>query len=158
MLVRSLFAVVGLVMLPLTASAQTVEPGNYLCTVDQRAGVGGNHLEGSGPPTGYLDKQPRIRFRISIARGPGFTVVELPYEGPDASGYVWQDDKAVLHSTYLGDGYAFTAKDDQAFLRMATMVKGVVWFYHAGFEYAGGEDVALSVRYGTCEWEKPGAS
>lgn len=86
-------------------------------------------------------------------RGPGFTVTELPYTGQGASQSVWQDENAVLHSIYLGDGYMFTAKEDQAFLRIAEMENGRLWFYHAGFEYPGGEDVALSVRYGTCSRE-----
>ena len=153
MLVRGLLLVAAMAVCGFDASAQTVEPGSYLCTVDQRAGVGGNHMEDSGPPTGYLDDQPRVKFRMAIVRGPGFTVTELPYDGPGASQYQWQDDNAVLHGPYFGDGYKFTAAEDQAFLRMATMADGAVWFYHAGFEYAGGEDVALSVRYGTCRRE-----
>lgn len=154
MLVRGAMIMAGFSAWTLAASAQTVAPGNYLCTVEQRAGVGGNHLEGSGPPTAFVDEAPRLKFRIGITQGPGFTARELPYDGPEASRYEWQTSNAMLHSAYFGDGYDFSAAEGQAFLRMAAKSDDELWFYHSGFEYAGGEDVSLTVRYGTCELDR----
>ncbi|GEM_PF-2972942 len=136
------------------AEAFELDAGVYLCTVDQRAGIGATHLEDAAPPTAFLDPKPTVKFRIEIARGPGFTIKELPYDGPGASQMAWHPPNAVLHSIYRGDGRDFSAAEDQAFLRVGKDRRpGVIWFWHAGFEYPGGEDTNLSVRTGACSRE-----
>lgn len=100
------------------ANAFEVDAGVYLCTVDQRAGIGGVHLESGDLPSTFLDATPSGIFRIEIRRGPGFTIVELRYEGPNASHHAWHTPNAVLHSIYRGDGRNFGAAEDQAFLRI----------------------------------------
>lgn len=142
-----------------TATAQEIEAGKYLCTVAQRAGIGMIHLEGADPPSAFVDAGPTVKFRIEVARGPGYVVTELPYDGPDASGAVWQTDNAILHSAYIGDGWEFTAKEDQAFLRMHQSIEpNTIWFWHSGFEYPGGVDTKLTVRWGRCIRESNKAS
>jgi hypothetical protein len=136
------------------AQAQEIQAGRYLCTTEQRAGIGGIHLEGADPPSSFIDDAPFVKFRIEIVRGPGYVVTELPYDGSGADRSAWHTPNAVLHSQYLGDGRSFTASEDQAFLRMGPKQKaGSMWFWHSGFEYPGGEDTNLSVRIGSCAKE-----
>ena len=49
-----------------TAEAAEIQEGSYLCTVEQRAGIGATHLEGAGPPGAFVDEEPLARFMISI--------------------------------------------------------------------------------------------
>ncbi len=131
--------------------AEPPEPGDYLCAVEQRAGISKLHLEDSGPPEAFIDPKPVVKFRMRIERGSGFVVSELPYAGPDANRYEFHTDKAVLHSLYLGDSSYFTAQEDWAFLTLYRNPQTkVVHFWHSGFEYPGGEDTNLTVRTGTC--------
>lgn len=151
--------VAGLASLAPTAWAQPPEPGDYLCTVEQRAGISKLHLEDSGPPKAFIDPEPVVKFRMRIERGPGFVVSELPYDGADANRYAFHTDNAVLHSIYLGDGGYFTAKEDWAFLTLyRNPMTNLVHFWHSGFEYPGGEDTNLAVRTGTCVREDRSAS
>lgn len=143
-------ALVAVVVVP-GAWAQAIDPGTYSCTVEKRTGVSMTHLEGSSPPDVFVDTLGKVKFRLKVERGPGYVVTELPYDGPDASRMTWQTENAILHSPYLGDGWQFTAQEDQAFLRMHESVESnAVWFWHSGFEYAGGEDAHLSLRWGRC--------
>ena len=141
------------------AYARNLATGYYVCTVDQKAGVGGVHIEGAGPPSAFIARA-RNRFALSVTRlsppsqsnGGSYRIEEVPYSGPDRDNAEWQDSNSVLHSEYLGDGSDFTAAHDQGFLRLGVedVSAGTIWFFHSGFEYPGGEDVNLSVRYGTC--------
>jgi hypothetical protein len=141
------------------AWGQTIEVGTYLCTVEKRTGVSMTHLEGSPPPEVFVDALGKVKFRLKVERGPGYVVTELPYDGPDASRMTWHTENAILHSPYLGDGWQFAAQDDQAFLRMhKSLEPNAVWFWHSGFEYAGGEDTHLTVRWGRCFLETGKAS
>lgn len=141
------------------AWAQGIAAGSYLCTVEKRTGVSMTHLEGAPPPDVFVDTSPKMKFRMMVERGPGYVATELPYDGPDASQLTWQTENAILHGPYYGDGWQFTAKDDQAFLRMHDSIEpNIVWFWHSGFEYAGGEDPNLTVRWGRCILETGKAS
>lgn len=148
------------------AHAQGYEPklGVYLCTVGQTAGIGTIHLENAPPPKAYALQHDGVRFRIGIslianwttASSPRYQITELDYEGPGKDRAVWHTDHAVLHSAYVGGGREFTASEDQGFLRIgpADDTGSTVWFWHAGFQYAGGEDVGLAVRLGECQHER----
>lgn len=145
---------VGVLVLVPAARAQAPEAGDYLCTVEQRAGISQLHLEDAGPPKAFIDDEPIVKFRIRVSPGPDFVVSELPYTGPDANRRALHTDNAVLHSAYIGDGSSFTAQDDSAFLTLSRNPDtGVVRFWHSGFEYPGGEDVNLTVRTGMCRRE-----
>jgi|CXWL01.1.fsa_nt_gi hypothetical protein len=133
--------------------------GQYICTVMQKAGIGGTHLEGAPTPSAFLADAGN-RFRIGvIAERDGFTIRELPYNGADRDRAEWHTPNSVLHSDYYGDAGeddTISALVDQGFLRFdsADRATGALWFYHAGFEYPGGEDTNLSVRFGRCERER----
>ncbi|MEJ0058207.1 MAG: hypothetical protein WDM79_00760 [Terricaulis sp.] len=133
------------------ASAQAVGAGTYLCTTEQRASIGTTHLEGAGPPEASAST-PRYRFRLHVTEHAGsYRVVEVPYEGPDQSPFQWEDDNSTLHSAYVGDGRAFHSEDGPGFLNFNSDAWGpALQFHHAGYEYAGGEDRQLSVRWGRC--------
>jgi hypothetical protein len=134
------------------ASAQALREGSYLCAVEQRAGIGSTHLEGAGPPEAFA-QAVHYRFRLTATRAPDgrLRVVEAPYDGPEHSRYQWEDDNSTLHSVYVGDGRDFTAVDAPGILNFARDRRGdALQFYHAGYEYAGGEDKSLSVRWGRC--------
>lgn len=138
--------------------------GDYLCRVDEIAGIASTHLEGASPPSAYSDKQRTVfKMRVSASRANGnlgaikYTAIELKYDGPDRDTAEWHTANSVLHSAYVGAGtggvVSLTAVEDQGFMRFAASSnKGnALWFYHSGFQYAGGEDVQLAVRYGTCQ-------
>lgn len=133
--------------------------GQYACTVMQKAGIGGTHLEGATTPRAFIANAGH-RFRIGVfAERDGFTVRELPYDGADRDQSEWHTPNSVLHSDYYGDAGEddnISALTDQGFLRFdwADRTTGALWFYHAGFEYPGGEDTNLSVRFGRCERER----
>lgn len=131
------------------ASAQAISPGSYICTVEQLASISSTHLEGAGPPEAHASAQHyRFRIRVSAISG-ALRVVEAPYDGPDASQFQWEDDNSTLHSAYEGDGRSFRAVDGPGFLNFNRDRWGeALQFYHAGYEYAGGEDEHLSVRWG----------
>ncbi|MEO1240835.1 MAG: hypothetical protein AAFX54_02915 [Pseudomonadota bacterium] len=137
------------------AAAESDISGDYACTVHEKAGVASIHLEGADPPRAYGRQDVQTTFGMRIAHSANgdhpFTVMETEDRGeaPDRTQY--HTDFSVLHSAYYGDGFDFTATEDQAFLRLHHKRDGGVSFYHAGFEYPGGVDVNLSVRFGECE-------
>jgi hypothetical protein len=138
------------------AHATPIPPGSYLCTVDQRAGIGRTHLESHPGPEAFVDATPRYRFRISVSeRGGRQRVDEAPYDGPERSNSEWHTPNSTLHAPYFGVDGDLHATEDQGFLRLGVQnpATGRLWFYHAAFEYPGGEDTVISVRYGTCERE-----
>ena len=137
------------------ASARSIGAGTYVCTVEQRASIGSIHLEGAGPPqTDASAEHYRFRIQVEALRAGRLRIVELPYEGPERSQFQWEDDNSTLHSAYLGDGRAFTAEKGHGFLDFDDD-RGAddLQFHHAGYEYAGGEDEKLSVRWGRCRVE-----
>lgn len=145
------------VSLVLSCSAVTPAFGetlrDYICAVEQKAGIGAAHLEGSGTPQAFVSRETPTRFGMRITReeGRGSHAAETSYAGPDRDPYEWQTANSVLHGAYSSDdGENFVATEDQAFLRILTARNGTLRFYHAGFEYPGGEDTNLSVRWGTC--------
>lgn len=133
--------------------------GRYICTVTQKAGIGATHLESAPGPRAFIVNAGN-RFRIGVsAERDGFVVRELPYDGADRDQAEWHTPNSVLHSDYYGDAGEddnISALTDQGFLRFdwADRATGALWFYHAGFEYPGGEDANLSVRFGRCERER----
>jgi hypothetical protein len=138
------------------AMAQSLEVGSYLCSVEQKAGVRSTHLEHAGQPEAFADSD-RYRFRIEVSAGPRpgtRQIIEAPYRGAEMSRYQWEDDNSTLHTTYVGDGREFTAVDSLGFLSVSADRWGEgLQFYHAGFEFGGGEDRQLSVRWGQCARE-----
>lgn len=161
-MIRFTLIVAASALLCANAYAQRPPPfaGTYLCTVAQKAGIGRIHTESSGEPEAFIaEAGNRFRIQVAAERG-GHTVREIPYDGPDRDQAEWHTANSVLHSDYYGeDGEDSTisALQDQGFLRFGFIDRrtGSLWFYHAGFEYPGGEDTNLSVRYGTCERETP---
>ncbi len=146
--------VIGLtagLMLTGVASAQAVRVGSYLCSVEQLAGVGSVHLEGAGPPDAFTSVEV-YRFRIVVTQQRDqFRIEEAPYDGPDRSMAQWEDDNSTLHGAYVGDGRAFKEVEGSGFLNFGRDRWGRdLQFYHAGFQYAGGEDESLAVRWGRC--------
>ena len=139
------------VMLPTgVASAQSVRPGAYLCSVEQLAGVGSVHLEGASTPDAFTSDE-RYRFRLIVTQEDGrLRIEEAPYDGPDGSPSQWEDDNSTLHSIYVGDGRAFRAEEGSGFLNFGAARSGVLQFYQSGFQYAGGEDESVAVRWGRC--------
>ncbi len=130
--------------------------GTYLCQVTAKAGIGRTHLEGSAPPAAFVGEAGnRLRIEI-LAHGSGYLIRELPYTGADRDQSEWHTRNSLLHEDYLSgpdeDGYV-SAHSAEGLLRFATSGPRQLWFYHAGFEYPGGEDTNLSVRYGACERE-----
>jgi hypothetical protein len=128
--------------------------GAYICDVNQKAGIGSWHLEGAPEPSSFRDDSV-TRFAMTIADTkvgkPRYKIVEAAYDGPKRDQAIWQTANSVFHSAYVSDdGQNFVATEDQGFLRIAPHFKGGLWFYHAAFEYPGGEDTNLSVRYGRC--------
>jgi hypothetical protein len=136
--------------------------GEYLCTVAEKASIESLHLEGAGPPTAVVDDRLPTRFRLGISEGKGanaqeLRLVELPYEGADRDPTEWHTANTVLHSAYVGDGRSFisTERDAEDFFVLGptvhSSVDGDLAFYHSGFEWAGGEDAFLSIRWGRCK-------
>lgn len=139
------------------AAAEGLE-GRYLCSVLQKAGLASTHLEGDPGPAAFAE-QPRTRFRMEIIAGRGgYIARELEYAGSDRDQTLWHTQNSVLHGDYHGQPgqlITLTAVEDQAFLRILPMDRAFsrLNFYHAGFEYPGDEDTALSVRFGRCDRE-----
>jgi hypothetical protein len=150
--------VVGLVTglaLANTAAAQSVQAGRYLCSVEQLAGIGSTHLEGAGPPDAFTSAE-LYRFRILVTpEADGrLRVVEAPNNGPQQSTRQWEDDNSTLHTAYFGDGRAFRAEEGTGFLNFGHHRWGEgLQFFHSGFQYAGGEDESVAVRWGRCARE-----
>jgi hypothetical protein len=44
--------------------------GDYLCTVGQKAGIAGIHLEGAGPPSAFAKVGPATKFKMRITLEP----------------------------------------------------------------------------------------
>jgi hypothetical protein len=152
----------GVTLASLAASARAdslanVIRGAFICTVEQKAGIAAEQLEGADRPAAFVDAHA-TRFRIVVTapakkagRKAVFQVVETPYAGLDRDKQSWQTKNSVLHGVYRGDGWRFTAAD-QAFLRLDFIGEaGWLSFYHAGFEHADRDHVSLSVRSGICE-------
>lgn len=134
------------------ATAQRVGVGAYLCSVHQMTAIGSTHLEGAGPPVVFSDSE-LYHFRILVTADPDgrLRVVETPYDGPSRSMYQWEDANSTLHSPYVGDGREFRAEDAPGFLTFGPHRWGDdLQFYHSGFQYGGGEDESLAVRWGRC--------
>ena len=122
------------------ASAGDMPQGAYLCTVEQKAGIGAEMQEGAEPPAAFIDKAA-AKFRI---------VVKPPSK--KAQGRVSEAARSVLSESYAGDGWKFSAKGEQAFLRLDFIGEaGWLWFYHAGFEKPDIGHLNLTVRTGPCE-------
>ncbi len=138
------------------AAAQAVSAGSYLCSVEQQAHIGSTHLERAGPPETFSsDEVYRFRLVVTGADGARLRIQETPYDGPQRSTAVWEDDNSALHGAYVGDGRAFTAERGPGFLNFGRDRWGAnLQFYHAGFQYAGGEDESVAVRWGRCAREQ----
>lgn len=126
----------------------------YLCSVREKAGIATLHHEDAPPPKAFTDRATK-RFALRLSEPTGgdkrFLIIEIAYEGPDRDKREYQTPNALLHSKYVGDGRNFTAVEDQGFLRLIPINDTRFEFYHSGFEYPGGEDADLSVRWGACE-------
>lgn len=148
-------ALVATVLLIGAAAAQQrgrVAPGYYLCTVEAKASIGSTHLENAPPPDARVEETPRYRFRLLVsAEGDRLRVTEAPYDGPERSLWQWEDDNSTLHAAYIGNGAAFVAEGAPGILNFGRDRWGdALQFYHAGFEYGGGEDEQMSIRWGRC--------
>lgn len=143
------------IALAASARAEPDITGEYACTVHEKAGIASIHLEGADPPKAYLDKEARNTFGILISQlsegDHEYAVVETNDRGENPDRMEYHTQFTTLHSVYMGDGMDFTAVEDQAFLRLHHASDRSILFYHAGFEYPGGDDVRLSVRYGECK-------
>lgn len=141
------------------AAAKYDNSGTYLCTVSEKAGITSQHREGAGPPSAikYDDSVTRFKMQISPINLEQFQfrLIELPYDGGDRDKAEWHTEHSVLHGEYRGDGNSFVASKDQAFFAFGKTdhknSDGNFEFYHAGFEYPGGEDTKLSARWGRCK-------
>ena len=136
--------------------------GRYLCTVAEKASIESLHLEDAGPPTAVSQRNVATRFRIEISKqedgqSDKLSLVELNYDGPDRDPTEWQTRNSVLHSSYVGNGSGFQSTDAEfeGFFVLGPTVHsnadGDLAFYHSGFEWAGGEDTYLSIRWGRCK-------
>lgn len=151
---------VGSIALASTKAGYAQKPiaGIYLCTVVDKASISGLHFEGAGPPSASVKDGPPTRFKMQIAPtrkgAKKYRLIEIAYDGSDRDQAEWEDENSVLHNTYLGNGDVFNAVDGPAFLTLGHTrfpnSDGDLAFYHAGFEYAGGEDMHFSIRWGRC--------
>lgn len=139
-------------------SAKETIADEYICTVAEKASIASIHLEGAGPPKAMVDDRLPTRFKIRITgEGEQFRLEEIPYGGTDRDPMEWHTGNSILHSSYMGDGNNFSATggDKEAFFVIGptihTSKDGVISFYHSGFEWAGGEDTNLSIRWGRCK-------
>jgi hypothetical protein len=139
MLKRSLW--IGLVCAAAgAASAADTPRGAYICTVEQKAGIGGEMLEGAALPSAFIDKAT-AKFRIVVTPPTKVT-----------KGRVREVARTVLGGDYVGDGWRFGAVGEQGFLHIDFIGEaGWLWFYHAGFEKPDIDHLNLSVRSGPCE-------
>lgn len=131
-----------------------IPSGEYICRVQQRAGIGRTHLEDDPGPVAFVDEEPAYRFGIRVsAEGAQQRIIEVPYDGPDRSRSEWHTPNSTLHAAYVGSNGELRAAEDLGFLNVGVLDERSrrVWFYHSAFEYAGGEDVVLSSRYGVCD-------
>ncbi|QLC21225.1 hypothetical protein HFP51_02895 [Parasphingopyxis sp. CP4] len=132
--------------------------GEYLCTISARAGIASFHFEDADPPEAFVDNELPSRFRMRITGDTDgaqqYRAFEIEYDGEDRVPQQWHTNNSILHSTYLGDGALFHATEDPAFFTLQRTMHsnrdGSLSFYHTGFEYMGGEDTHLSVRWGRC--------
>ena len=130
--------------------------GSYVCTVEQKAGIGAEQQEGAEPPSAFI-AHAKTRFRILVLKAVHgkMRVEETAYAGPERDPQKWQTKRSVLHGAYFGDGWRFSGPD-QAVLRldMASEESGWLFFHHAGFEKPDADHLNLSVRWGACAPEK----
>jgi len=134
--------------------------GDYLCTVSEKASISSTHLENAGPPTAVIDKHlpTRFRMRISPVKHPKgkFQLTEINYKGTDFDQMSWHTIKSIFHGPYFGDGSRFVANDETDGVFSISQTRhankdGDLSFYHSGFEWAGGDDTRLSIRWGRCK-------
>ncbi|MEP0190586.1 MAG: hypothetical protein ABJP70_08185 [Erythrobacter sp.] len=136
--------------------------GHYLCTVAEKASIESLHLEGSAPPNAVSQSNVGTKFRIHIFehdddQGNGQKLIELPYDGPGRDPTLWQTQNSVLHSPYAGVDGSFQSTDAETkgvFILAPTVHSGAdgeLSFHHSGFEWLGGEDNFLSIRWGRCK-------
>jgi hypothetical protein len=133
--------------------------GNYICTMSENAGIASSHMEGSGPPKSFSESGLTWKFMLRVDRDEinksQYRMIELPYSGPDREIRDWHSSNSILHSPYFGDGYRFTAGQDQGFIHFFNTMKerkgGNMEIYHAGEAWAGGEDHVLLARWGRCK-------
>jgi hypothetical protein len=144
----------------LTSGAAAAEPilaGAYVCDVEQRVGIGSTHLEGDAGAMGFVDEAPRYRFRMSLSDdGEAQRAVEAPYDGSDRSQLEWHTPNSTLHAPYVGaDGVLRATGEEIGFLHLYADASSAsrIRFYHSAFEYPGGEDTVVALRYGHCERE-----
>lgn len=141
------------------ASSRTSDVEEYLCTVTEKAGIAALHLEHAGPPEAFVEQELPTRFKIRISADPTardrFSLVETDYSGPARDSRDYGTDQTVLHADYSGDGREFISEDDPSFFvffETARKNEDGEWaFYHSGWEYPGGEDTTLAVRWGRCK-------
>lgn len=158
-LYSSAILLLSLLAAPSFVHASDQITGDYLCTIVEKAGISSWHGEGSEPPKTYISNLLPTRFTMRIlldeSSGAQYKMIETNYDGPDRDPREWHTDNSILHLAYFGDGIQFTAVEGQAFVRFHRTVHknddGEFGFYHAGFEWAGGEDNHLSVRWGRCK-------
>lgn len=139
-------------------AADRPSTGDYRCTVAEKASIESNHTEGSAPPVAVIEERMPTRFTIRIAAGPdnALQLTELPYDGADRDQREWHTPSSVIHGTYSwsGDSFRSDEDDEEAFFALRptvhSNVDGNLSFYHSGFEWAGGEDTYLSIRWGRC--------
>ena len=143
-------------------SVNTQAIGEYLCTVAEKSSIASSHMEGAGPPEAVIDNQLPTKFRVGITKedvddGSTLRLLELPYDGLNRDSYEWHTPNSIIHTAHVGDGTRFSSSDAEAegfFVLAPTMhsnADGDLAFYHSGFEWAGGEDTLLSVRWGRCK-------
>jgi len=133
--------------------------GAYVCTVKQKASIASRHMAGSGEPKAAIDSDLPKRFSINIKSHNipfiGLQVDETPYAGSDRDRVEYHTENSVLHSSYSGAGPEFSANQDQGRFWLGKAATsdsdGDYEFYHSGFEYPGGEDTKLSIRWGYCK-------
>lgn len=136
-----------------------VEAGEYLCTVARKISIAQTHLEDAPPPAAMIEESQPTRFpiAISVEDEGDYRLVELPYDGSDRDQTEWHTDMSVIHGKYRGDGRSFesTTAGQEGFFVIGRTVHantdGDLGFYHSGFEWAGGEDISLSSRWGRCK-------
>ena len=132
--------------------------GQYVCTVAEKASIQSLHLEGANSPVAVAQNNLAYKFLIAISETEQaeMQLIELPYNGPGADPTEWQTQNSILHIPYLGDGQTFKSTDSDdlgSFVlgpTVHTSPSGDLAFYHSGFEWAGGEDTHLSIRWGRC--------
>lgn len=159
MVKRSVFLLTCLVLAGGPANAQEALVGEFLCTVAEEAGIASIHLEDAGPPEAYVDEENLpMRFLIRIEQRDGpvddFALIELDYDGPDRDMRDYGTPFSVIHETYRGSDGEFRGPQSPSYFSLYETAHanedGSFAFYQSGFQYPGGEDTELVVRWGRC--------